>query len=184
MLLRRGKPGTFLLRFSGSEAGALVVSFTERALGYPRCLAVTHCVIEVHAGGACSIRVGKGNKTYASLHDLVRLTGPLKTLYPDIPKAEAFYTAPLSRGSAADRGVLPREARGVTMPVPIRRAAMTPATGASAAPASSGSSLDEASVARGERDERRYYYNPGSGSLGREEEEEGGGYGGRGEEEE
>ncbi|CAN0222368.1 unnamed protein product, partial [Scytosiphon promiscuus] len=32
MLLRRGKPGTFLLRFSGSEAGALVVSFTERAV--------------------------------------------------------------------------------------------------------------------------------------------------------
>ncbi|CAM9777047.1 unnamed protein product, partial [Hapterophycus canaliculatus] len=98
-LLRQRRSGTFLFRFSSSMRGALILSFTERevsAAGNPRYLTVRNCVVRVCAEGSCTIDLGGMTQTYATLHDLVRWSSSLKTLYPDIPKEEAFYLTPLS----------------------------------------------------------------------------------------
>lgn len=118
-------------------------------------------------------------KTYAALHDLVRMLSPLKTLYPDIPKEEAFDLAPVVAGSGrSGRGgaARARDARGVSRPVPILRAEIGPPTvtvvAAPAAPASFTNSPQEAPVAVEGRDESGCCFADGDSS---EPEEDGGG---------
>lgn len=68
---------------------------------------VKHCLVEVRQGGRCYIEVEQGSKVpYRSLHDLVRACSSMQTLYPDVPKEEAFYEVGGSVGdSESDTGV-------------------------------------------------------------------------------
>ncbi|CAN0568869.1 unnamed protein product, partial [Ectocarpus sp. 12 AP-2014] len=100
-LLMQRECGTFLLRFSESKMGALVISFTQPSVSVsrlsrvPRSLSVKHSLVEVKRGGRCCIQAEKGGmRCYASLHDFVRRIPELKKLYPDIPKEEAFGETP------------------------------------------------------------------------------------------
>eukprot|EP00752_Nemacystus_decipiens_P002493 g2344.t1 len=107
--LQQKERGTFLLRFSESMQGTLVVSFTEHvthapggssmmasppssAFSSPPTTCVKHCLVDVQRGGRCFIEVEQGKTVpYDSLHDLVRACSSMQTLYPDVPKGEAFY---------------------------------------------------------------------------------------------
>lgn len=52
---------------------------------------VKHCLVEVRRGGRCFIEVEQGKTMpYNSLHDLVRACSSMRTLYPSVPKDEAF----------------------------------------------------------------------------------------------
>ncbi|CAM9719867.1 unnamed protein product [Scytosiphon promiscuus] len=108
--------GTFLLRFSESKQGALVISFTEHVTqapggparssrgspSHPQCgtglrprstanCIVKHCLVEVRQGGRCFIEVEQGNTVpYPSLHALVRACTSMQTLFPNVPKENAF----------------------------------------------------------------------------------------------
>ncbi|CAB1112357.1 unnamed protein product [Ectocarpus sp. CCAP 1310/34] len=106
-LLERER-GTFLLRFSESQPGELVVSFTEHVTqaaprdssmlasapcSRPRSqsMCVKHCLVEVRRGGWCYIEVEQGSKVpYPSLHDLVLACSSMEVLYPDVRKEDAF----------------------------------------------------------------------------------------------
>lgn len=68
---------------------------------------VKHCLVEVRKGGRCYIEVEQGSKMpYRSLHDLVRACSSMRTLYPDVPKDEAFYEVGGSVGEGeSDMGV-------------------------------------------------------------------------------
>ncbi|CAM9674291.1 unnamed protein product [Ectocarpus sp. 4 AP-2014] len=106
-LLERER-GTFLLRFSESQPGELVVSFTEhvtqaaprassmlasapRSRPRPQSMCVKHCLVEVRRGGWCYIEVEQGSKVpYPSLHDLVLACSSMQVLYPDVRKEDAF----------------------------------------------------------------------------------------------
>lgn len=53
---------------------------------------VKHCLVEVRQGGRCLIEVEQGSTVpYPSLHDLVRACSSMQTLFPNVPKEEAFY---------------------------------------------------------------------------------------------
>ncbi|CAM9759163.1 unnamed protein product [Ectocarpus sp. 6 AP-2014] len=106
-LLERER-GTFLLRFSESQPGELVVSFTEhvtqaaprasamltsapRSRPRSQSMCVKHCLVEVRRGGWCYIEVEQGSKVpYPSLHDLVLACSSMQVLYPDVRKEDAF----------------------------------------------------------------------------------------------
>ncbi|CAN0393178.1 unnamed protein product, partial [Ectocarpus sp. 8 AP-2014] len=109
-LLMQRECGTFLLRFSESKMGALVISFTQPSVSSGRrSLSVKHSLVEVKWGGRCCIQAEKGAmRCYASLHDFVRRIPELKKLYPDIPKEEAFGETPRSPPATASA---PRAAR-------------------------------------------------------------------------
>ncbi|CBJ30253.1 SH2 domain containing protein [Ectocarpus siliculosus] len=102
-LLMQRECGTFLLRFSESKMGALVISFTQPSVSPGRrSLSVKHSLVEVKWGGRCCIQAEKGGmRCYASLHDFVRRIPELKKLYPDIPKEEAFGETPRSPPATA-----------------------------------------------------------------------------------
>ncbi|CAM9791684.1 unnamed protein product [Ectocarpus fasciculatus] len=103
-LLMQKECGTFLLRFSESKIGALVISFTQRLVSSGRrSLSVKHSLVEIKWGGRCCIEAEKGDeRCYPSLHDFVRRIPELKKLYPDIPKEEAFGETPRSPPATAN----------------------------------------------------------------------------------
>ncbi|CAM9781867.1 unnamed protein product [Ectocarpus sp. 6 AP-2014] len=78
--LRRAR-GAFLLRFSESHPGKLVVS-----------RAYHHSLVEVTEGGRCYMTVNQRGtrREYESLHDLVTQNDQLRHLYPNIPKERVF----------------------------------------------------------------------------------------------
>lgn len=66
---------------------------------------VKHCLVEVVRGGQCFIEVEQGKKVpYNSLHDLVRACSSMRTLYPDVPKEEAFHESLGPGRSGSDMG--------------------------------------------------------------------------------
>ncbi|CBJ30255.1 SH2 domain containing protein [Ectocarpus siliculosus] len=78
--LRRAR-GAFLLRFSESHPGKLVIS-----------RAYHHSLVEVTEGGRCYMTVNQQGtrREYESLHDLVTQNGQLRHLYQDIPMEQVF----------------------------------------------------------------------------------------------
>ena len=81
---------------------------SSRGRASPPMTCVKHCLVEVRRGGRCFIEVEQGKTVpYNSLHDLVRACSSMQTLYPDVPKDEAFYeSGGLGPGrSASDMGI-------------------------------------------------------------------------------
>mmetsp|Transcript_16859 Transcript_16859/g.25367 ORF Transcript_16859/g.25367 Transcript_16859/m.25367 type:complete len:1026 (+) Transcript_16859:137-3214(+) len=102
-LLETNERGVFLFRFSESRKGYLVVSFTDYATdstgqssrvrdgsdGRAVALRAHHCLVNVEPSGL-SMYFEDGECKYDSLEELVMKCTGLRTLYPDIPKDEAF----------------------------------------------------------------------------------------------
>lgn len=86
-LLSVDKVGVFLLRFSESQAGYLVVSFTDMEKGAP--MKVHHCLVNVGTDGV-SIYFERGECKYSSLQELVMNCSNLLILYPNTSKEIAF----------------------------------------------------------------------------------------------
>ncbi|CAM9461294.1 unnamed protein product [Ectocarpus sp. 13 AM-2016] len=96
--LRRRAHGTFLLRFSESHPGKLVIS-----------RACHHSLVEVTEEGRCYMPVDEQGtrRGYESLHDLVTQNCQLKQLYPNIPKEQVFKgEAPATRPETVTREVV------------------------------------------------------------------------------
>ncbi|CAM9924266.1 unnamed protein product [Ectocarpus sp. 12 AP-2014] len=96
--LRSRARGTFLLRFSESHPGKLVIS-----------RACHHSLVEVTEGGRCYMQVDERGtrREYESLHDLVTQNCQLKQLYPNIPKEQVFKgEAPATRPETDIREVV------------------------------------------------------------------------------
>lgn len=67
---------------------------------------VKHCLVEVRRGGQCFIEVEQGKTMpYNSLHDLVLACTSMRTLYPDVPKNEAFHETRGPVRSVSDMGI-------------------------------------------------------------------------------
>lgn len=87
-LLSAKEVGVFLLRFSESHAGYLVVSFTDlECEGAP--MKVHHCLVNVGTDGV-SIYFERGECKYLSLQELIMNCSNLLILYPNIRKEDAF----------------------------------------------------------------------------------------------
>ena len=87
-LLSAKEVGVFLLRFSESHAGYLVVSFTDlESEGAP--MKVHHCLVNVGSDGV-SIYFERGECKYLSLQELIMNCSNLLILYPNIRKEDAF----------------------------------------------------------------------------------------------
>lgn len=87
-LLSANEVGVFLLRFSESHAGYLVVSFTDlENEGSP--MKVHHCLVNVGTDGV-SIYFERGECKYLSLQELIMNCSNLLILYPNIRKEDAF----------------------------------------------------------------------------------------------
>jgi hypothetical protein len=87
-LLSAKEVGVFLLRFSESHAGYLVVSFTDlENEGAP--MKVHHCLVNVGNDGV-SIYFERGECKYLSLQELIMNCSNLLILYPNIRKEDAF----------------------------------------------------------------------------------------------
>ncbi len=85
-LLSKAKPGTFLIRFSTSKAGALAVHYmstSSRKRGV-----VVSAIVNVSAAGALSVE--NGSRDYHDLDDLVLSTDQLKFLHPNVRKEDVF----------------------------------------------------------------------------------------------
>ena len=91
--LARRLPGTFLFRFTSKDSGWLVVSYTDQG-GDDGKQKISHCLIEPQ-DGRLVICFQRGDMqtqplTFESIHELVHTCVPLKTLWPDTPKEQAF----------------------------------------------------------------------------------------------
>ena len=87
ILSSKNMVGVFLLRFSESHPGYLVVSFTDTE---PKGgMKVHHCLVNVGSDGV-SIYFERGECKYSSLQELIMNCSNLVYLYPDIPKVDAF----------------------------------------------------------------------------------------------
>lgn len=86
-LLSANEVGVFLLRFSESHAGYLVVSFTD--VDSVGAMKVHHCLVNVGEDGV-SIYFERGECKYLSLQELVMNCSNLLILYPNIRKEDAF----------------------------------------------------------------------------------------------
>lgn len=91
------EPGTFLIRFSMSERGALAVHYTSTSRGRRRGELVG-VIVQVSSAGELSIRDGK--RPYHDLDDLVLSLEQLRFLHPDVRKDDVF-SRPERRGSWA-----------------------------------------------------------------------------------
>ena len=89
-LLSSGQVGMFLLRFSESHAGYLVVSFTDYVTDSSH-LKVHHCLVNVRKDGI-SIYFERGEYRYQSLLELIMNCDNLLILYPSLEK-DAFKEA-------------------------------------------------------------------------------------------
>jgi len=82
----RGKDvGTFIVRFSENNAGAIALAFVEEDGS------VQHTLINTRAQGF-TIVLTDGNRTYENLPELIMKCKKLTILYPDVDKATAFDT--------------------------------------------------------------------------------------------
>jgi hypothetical protein len=118
-LLETGAEGVFILRFSESQKGHMVVSFTDKTTDSRSCssslpthfslipsslllsftplclrsrresLCVHHCLVDVNSSGL-SIFFESGQCSYPTLEDLIMNCSGLRLLYPDVPKDQAF----------------------------------------------------------------------------------------------
>lgn len=109
-LLGTGAEGVFMLRFSESQKGHLVVSFTDKTTdsrfaklfshsllisllfsdrSRQESLCVHHCLVDVNSTGL-SIFFESGQCSYPTLEDLIMNCSGLRLLYPDVPKDQAF----------------------------------------------------------------------------------------------
>ena len=79
--------GVFLLRFSGSFAGYLVISFT--ALDKSNRLKVYHCLVEVKEEGFF-VDFDGGTRKHDSLDDVILSYKKLRYLYPKLDKNTVF----------------------------------------------------------------------------------------------
>lgn len=89
-------PGTFLIRFSTTQKGALAVHYTSTSRG--RRGALVSVIVNVSNAGELTIK--NGNRPYHDLDDLVLSLEQLKFLHPDVRKNEVF-SRPERRGSWA-----------------------------------------------------------------------------------
>ncbi|CAN0424624.1 unnamed protein product [Discosporangium mesarthrocarpum] len=113
--------GTFLLRFSESRAGALVITFSDRARQAPGASAserastyVQHCLVHIHPGG-CHVNTEGREVPYTSLGHLITSSSMLRVLYPNVPKHEVFAHTrghPLSFPSEGGGGSVGGEGEG------------------------------------------------------------------------
>lgn len=90
---------------SSTTASPPSSSPTSRSRASPM-TCVKHCLVEVRRGGRCFIEVEQGKTMpYNSLHDLVLACSSMETLYPDVPKDEAFFETLGAGRSASDMGI-------------------------------------------------------------------------------
>jgi signal transducer and activator of transcription 3 len=77
-------PGTFLLRFSGSNPSCIAVAFVDQdgiSIGH----VLIHC-----PGGQYTIILKNANMSYPTLPEVIMKCGRFVYLYPDIPKEQVF----------------------------------------------------------------------------------------------
>uniref|UniRef100_A0AAR2KCF1 Signal transducer and activator of transcription n=1 Tax=Pygocentrus nattereri TaxID=42514 RepID=A0AAR2KCF1_PYGNA len=102
-LLKDREPGTFLLRFSESHLGGITFTWVEQENGEAKFISV-----EPYTKNRLSaLPIADIIRDYKVIADGIVPENPLKFLYPDIPKDEAFgkhYNSQPNRGKSASEG--------------------------------------------------------------------------------
>ena len=82
--LRSSPAGTFLIRFSESVTGALAIAYMQEDGR-----SINTVLVYMTAGGFTTT-YGNEERTFETIDGLLRCTGELQFLHPDVPKAAAF----------------------------------------------------------------------------------------------
>lgn len=107
-LLSKAQPGTFLIRFSTSKAGALAVHYMSTS---PRKRGVVvSAIVNVSPAGALSVE--NGSRDYHDLDDLVLSIDQLKVLHPNVRKEEVFFRPERRESWTGERAAAAAAAKG------------------------------------------------------------------------